>query len=309
MARAKTDHFPLLDYIDGLMDELRELAPKAARGESADAVHDARVATRRIKAAIDLMEKVVSRKHRKPLLKITRTLRKRLGSVRDLDVMLAQLGTMKSPHQASAVDWITQTLARRREKAVAKAAADLPPSKVLSRLGAWWGLRQEILLVRDAVPSLLAESIHIQLDALVTQAQTLADPHLLRIAAKSLRYTLEMARAQKLSVHRSVLAHFKRIQDALGRWHDDVVLAERIMAESAEQMLAHHDAVLQEAALSLAATLVRRGRRQLGKLSHLWQRDGSALVQQIRLAFPLTLPAEQPASAGPEAAEPTIPGF
>src|ERR1700690_2598066 len=96
-------HFPLLEYLDELVDELRDLTPTAARGEDADAVHDARVATRRLKAALDLMDQVVARKHRKPLTRISRSLRKRLGELRDLDVMLDHLSKIKSARHEPAV--------------------------------------------------------------------------------------------------------------------------------------------------------------------------------------------------------------
>ena len=41
----------LLAYLDDLVDHLRRLVPKALRGNNPEAIHDARVATRRLKAA------------------------------------------------------------------------------------------------------------------------------------------------------------------------------------------------------------------------------------------------------------------
>ena len=43
----------------------------------------------------------------------------------------------------------------------------------------------------------------------------------------------------------TVMRLFKKMQDALGQWHDLVVMAERLMSLSIEQLLAHHDALVQ----------------------------------------------------------------
>jgi CHAD domain-containing protein len=275
----------------------------AGRGDNADAVHDARVATRRLKAALDLLDPVVPGRHHKPLNKISRSLRKCLGRLRDLDVMLNHLAKIKSARLERAVNWLTENLQEARQKAIVRAGQDLEPAKVLSRLGSWYGLRQEILAARDAVPSLLAASIHLQLDAFIEQMQPPADPHQLRIAGKSLRYTLEMAKAQKMPLPKKAIAHFKRVQDALGLWHDDVVLAERIMRESADNMLAHHDAELQQTLLLLAIAMIKRARRQLAKAAELWARQGTELAEEIREAFPLTTAVEEP----PRSASPLAP--
>jgi CHAD domain-containing protein len=305
MAKSIQEKFPLLDHLDGLVEELRGLVAKAVAGEDAegkasavDAVHDARVAARRLAAAVDLVEQVVPGKKRRPFAKIIRSLRRRLGRLRDLDVMLGHLSKIKSVRLQPAVEWITGILQEARGQALHRAAADLPPSRVLPRLGSWWGLRPEILAARDAAPSLLAEAIHLHLGAYAEQAEKMSDPHLLRLAGKSLRYTLEMAKAQKLRLPAAVLRHFKRMQDALGLWHDDVVLIERLLAESAERMLAHHDAALQQTVLSLAAMMTRRAQHQLVKVSEYWKRDGTEIARQITEAFPLTTPA------APSATEP-----
>src|SRR5207237_1802689 len=137
---------------------------------------------------------------------------------------------------------------------------------VLTKLGAWWGLREEVAEAGEAVDSLLADSLHQQLDAFATQAGRLMagdrrtagadgeagprqDPHQLRIAGKGLRYTLEMAAAQGHKLPAAVIRHFKKMQEALGLWHDYVVLTERAMAVSLDELLPHHDAAMQQKVL------------------------------------------------------------
>src|SRR6185312_16160926 len=80
-----TKGFPLLAYLDELVEDLHKNVNKALRAFDADAIHDARVATRRLKAAMGLLESVISSEHRKPFGKVLKKLRRRLGPLRDLD--------------------------------------------------------------------------------------------------------------------------------------------------------------------------------------------------------------------------------
>ena len=70
------------------------------------------------------------------------------------------------------------------------------------------------------------------------------DVHELRIAGKLLRYTLELAEPLGYQLSPSVLKSFKQLQEALGLWHDDVVLGERALFDRARA-----DAVLPPAAV------------------------------------------------------------
>jgi CHAD domain-containing protein len=150
--------------------------------------------------------------------------------------------------------------------------------------------------------------VHLQLDAFVEQADDLTgdrrnDPHQLRIAGKSLRYTLEMAREHGNRLPGSVVSLFKRMQTALGLWHDYVVLAERIMRESVECDLALHDPRLQVELLGVVQLCLRRSESQMKKMAELWKTRGQTLTQTIRQAFPLTEHIEAPVEAIPAAAE------
>src|ERR1700678_3466026 len=95
MAEMKEDSFPLLTYLDGLVEDLRGLIPKAVKQQDEAAVHHARVSTRRLKAALELMEPALSGKCRKPFAAVTKKLRRQLGPLRDLDVMIERLGETK----------------------------------------------------------------------------------------------------------------------------------------------------------------------------------------------------------------------
>jgi len=283
-------NFPLLKYLDTLVEDLRKLIPPALKGQDVDVVHDARVATRRLKAATQLLDSVVSARCRKPFDRVTRRLRRQLGPLRDLDVMLQHLGKVRDAKSKAAVDWLKNRLSECRAAAVAAAQKQAPAPRMLARLGSWWGLRQEIAEARDAIEYLVAESVHLQLDAFAEQAASLGknDPHAWRIAGKSLRYTLEMAKAHGLPLPREVTTLFKRIQDALGLWHDYVVLSERMLCEIVDSDLALHHPQLAEQILSLSQSNLRKARTQLSKAAEWWKPRSGQLCEGIRRAFPLT---------------------
>src|SRR5687768_14720757 len=107
--QAPLAEIPLLVYADGLMDALRRHVPKALGEWDGEAIHQARVATRRLKAALDLMRPVIPDKRHKPFARLLRNLRRRLGPLRDADVMLDHLRELAaSPKSAAAATWLSE---------------------------------------------------------------------------------------------------------------------------------------------------------------------------------------------------------
>jgi CHAD domain-containing protein len=294
MPRKRKDEFPLLTHTDDRVEDLRRLVPKAMKQWDADAIHDARVATRRLKAAIDVLQPILSSDHRKPFGKILRKLRRQLGPLRDLDVMLDHLEHLGTSRSNDARRWVIEHLESDRDELRKRTTSKMDPPKILARLGAWWGVREELAECRDAVDVLLAESLHLQLDAFIERAgseEVAGDPHALRIAGKSLRYTLEMAVEEGHRLPAALMRAFKQMQDALGQWHDFVVLAERLMQVSLDEQLPHHDAAMQLGVLDLARICVSRAARQLDRFSSLWSARGGELTRAIRESFPLSRPS------------------
>lgn len=309
MASKDSDDFPFLDYLDELIEELHQNVPRALRDFDVEAIHQARVATRRLKAAIDLVGPCLTDDHRKSLNKRLKNLRRRLGPLRDLDVMIGHLEELAGkPAHAQAATWLRDHLARLRELKREESRKEAAPADILSKLGAWWPVRQEILDAREAIDSLLAESLHLQLDAFAERAMQVAsmptsqsevskdrqDPHELRIAGKLLRYTLELAQHQGHKLPGSVLRNFKRMQERLGTWHDYVVLVERVMRVSLDESVSYHNLALQESLLSLARMCLARAQKELAGFSKLWRERGDEVARTIRERFPLTRPISEP---------------
>src|ERR1700677_3092632 len=115
MVKTEQEQFPLLAYIDELVEELRGHVPKAMKHWDPGAIHQSRVATRRLKAALDLLRPVLSDEHLKPFSNVSRKLRRRLGPMRDLDVMIGHLGDLKSKPHAQAIQWLEERLGHCRQ--------------------------------------------------------------------------------------------------------------------------------------------------------------------------------------------------
>jgi CHAD domain-containing protein len=305
----KKAEFPLLAHIDELMAKLGDLVPEAFDTFDVEAVHAARVTTRRLSAALDLLNPVLSKRHRKPVAAGLRHLRKRLGPLRDADVLVGHTADLaKDEKLASAAGWLAVRLEAGRDDLRRETKASVSAKRELRRTEAWPAVRGEVAEARSAVDSLLAESLHLQVDAFAEQADRLAenlraaaapavdphrqDPHALRIAGKALRYTLEMAAAEGRSPGSAVAKTFKRLQDQLGAWHDHVVLADRALQEVVESELAHHDPAAAEQMLDLVKVVVRRSARDLEAFAKLWSQQGAGLAAKIRAAFPLTRPLD-----------------
>jgi CHAD domain-containing protein len=303
MASSDKKEFPLLVYLDELVEDLHKNVNKALRAFDADAIHDARVATRRLKAAMGLLESVVSSEYRKPFEKVLKKLRRRLGPLRDLDVMIDHLQKTESiAAHAVAAAWMRERLSTQRDEQRLHAGKKGAPADVLAKLGSWWSVREEIVEAREAVDTLLSESLHLQLDAFAEQAGQLStepgshreDPHQLRITGKSLRYTLELAKSQGHKLPAAILKGFKKMQEALGNWHDAVVLVERAMSTSLDHALSFHHPQTQDQLLKLTRLHLNQSERELANFSKLWQKHGRAVADTIRQRFPLTRAVTEP---------------
>jgi hypothetical protein len=232
--------------------------------------------------------------------------------------MIGHLQTIqrRATHRTAAA-WLEGRLTEARATARADSLDEESPNRLLAKLGNWWGLREEVIEAREQVHALLADALHLQLDSFAQQADLLGnkqagvkqDPHQVRIAGKALRYTLEMAKREGHAIPGRVAKAFKRMQDALGTWHDFVVLTERGLRDSMDTLLAHHDMQLQRQVLDLSRMTLDRARKELDRFSALWAAEGPELLQTIRAAVPLTKAVAVPEAITPGAitAEPTTP--
>lgn len=305
---AKRHAGSLLDYVDAQVRLLHEAAPQAMSSFDAGAIHKSRVATRRLKAGLDLLAPLVGEEALRDEARAGRRLRRRLGPLRDLDVMIGHLQALRAPPGAEAGRrWLIDRLEREREEARREVADGRAMEKAMARLADWWKVRGAADQARAAAGAALAESAHAQLESFARSAERLdaegraapgLDVHDLRIAGKSLRYTLEMAEADGVRMPRAALRAFKRMQDALGLWHDHVVLCETAMRASTQTLLAHHDPDLQASVLRLAEWALRRSGARLRDFARLWRAQGQALRDLLHGALPLSRSRTDPGPPG-----------
>ena len=312
---------PLCRYADPLIDDLRKQVPAALDEWDADAIHDARVSTRRLRAALDLLEPAVPPKLLSPLKRTLRRIRDALGELRDNDVMLKLLEPLiRHPKLGAAAGWANSGLLDRRnsERRKIHRKKKHSPATLLTRLDDWEPLREQIVALGDVGEQLMVASLAAQWNAFVSMTRPTdlfrpQDPHELRISGKLLRYTFEMLRCTSQKPPAAVLRSFKRMQDALGEWHDYVVLSETMMRLSLRELLAHHDPKLQVKVLALADFALHRSERALRRFMTLWEQRGpeiSAVVEQLVSRRPSPRPGRSPqtgrgrgGSIAPEATE------
>jgi CHAD domain-containing protein len=229
--------------------------PGTRLGEDIEALHDMRVATRRMRSAFRVFgdyyqPKVVAR-----YVKGLKRTRRALGPVRDLDVFRAKVqayvSTLPEPEQGS-LDGFLVVLERRREAARQRMLTYLDDSKYhrfVERFGEFvemegMGSRTVGLdggephpyRVRHVAPA----ALYARLAAVRAYDEwvTIPNPplerlHALRIACKRLRYTLEFFEEVLGPDTRAVVKEIVTMQDHLGALQD-VVVARRILGETLE---------------------------------------------------------------------------
>jgi CHAD domain-containing protein len=294
MPRLSPPTVPLCRYVDRLVGKLRRRVPAALQDGDSKAVHESRVSTRRMRAALELLAPVVPAKLVSPLRKTSRRLRRRLGDMRDLDVMLDSVQSLqKRTKHAAAARWVDAHLRDARTRARRKAQKKRTAAELLQRLSDWPPLREQVVTIAGILDGLMISSLRSQWDAFAAKADARAtnlfeandgqvtNPHELRIAGKMLRYTFEMLDQAGHALPPLVGRTFKRMQTALGDWHDCVVLAERIMRLSLDESLALRDPAMEAKVVELARFVLRRGDRALRRFATLWSENGGAVAEVV----------------------------
>jgi CHAD domain-containing protein len=216
----------------------REL-PSASSGD-VNAIHQARVATRRVRAALP----IVTRGSRRRKLKRSFTrLTRALGGVRELDVAILTLDELVSDPSLpkEGLEQLRAILQEERQRFYTEMNAILQHVD-LDRLQRRTLVAVERAAQRDSEQSDLkrlksvvrrAGKRALDLQAAIENAGNiyLADRlHQVRIAVKKLRYVLEVARELSRSRASARIRLLKNVQDLLGRMHDLEVMITRIRA-------------------------------------------------------------------------------
>lgn len=207
-------------------------AVPAARSGGDDGIHRARVASRRLREVVPVVdgEGPDARRARRAVRRVTRA----LGPVRELDVSLQVYAglNLQPPLLAPADAAVRLALTRARARAFREASAAITPARMAALSSAIEALAAaRVAMPRADVLAAVAARIARRTRALsraLDDAGTMYAPerlHAVRIAAKRLRYALEVGgdvRWGPTAARRRVL---RGVQDLLGELHDLQVLA------------------------------------------------------------------------------------
>ena len=195
---------------------------RLSSGRRAEAVHGFRTAARRLQTLLEQLVMDNNRKHKK-LLKILNRIRKSAGKVRDIDVQLEALRSLKVPQEPRRKTQLMQALIELRARHERRLHKLMKKQDIR-------GLRKRL---RRAEESMTFDS---SLDPLSVSRQMLKSIpipqgpideetlHRYRLVVKRARYAAEFA--PKSAESTKFLAELKGLQDSLGSWHDWLTLTQ-----------------------------------------------------------------------------------
>jgi CHAD domain-containing protein len=205
-----------------VFQKLEQDLVKLSSKPRAENVHRFRTGTRRLQILLGELSPKMDRNQKK-LLKLLGRIRKRAGKVRDLDVQLAALRSLKIPQEPRRKTQLVNHLIELRaqqEKKLRKAVDEDTVREIRKRLKrAGKNFNTEASRDPLAVAAGMLEAIN-RGDAPLTEALL----HQYRILSKRARYAAEFAETSAKA--QEFIAGVKRIQDALGDWHDWLTLTQ-----------------------------------------------------------------------------------
>lgn len=251
-----------------LAREITRLSKKSAP----EAVHKFRTHSRRVEA---LLSEVVLEQHRndRKLLKLLARLRKKAGRVRDLDVQIAALHSLKVPlgngHKAQFLQALVAERTRREQK-LARAFDPETAAQLRQRLKR----AARRMMIPDTNEPLAA--VLRKLTALGQRHVPLTEKtlHQYRIIGKRARYVAELSHDGPET--QRVVEHLKHMQDVIGDWHDWLKLTQK-----AEELLG---SVRESALVAMLRNVTQAKFRQ-----------SLDAVAELRTALPGKTPGSQPA--------------
>ena len=207
--------------------------------EDIERIHDMRVATRRVRSALTLCEKCLpgklARKWNKQMRRVTRA----LGYARDADVQIDFLqGFLDNLTEVRYQPGVRRLLLRLQQKRgksqskVVKAMDDMEQCGILGEMGrvlrqirvrarmrhvddsSPYVYRQAYLAISLGLENMLACEIY------VNQPDRIDELHAMRIAAKRLRYTMEVFEPLYHGDLKQILKTIRKVQTTLGDIHD-----------------------------------------------------------------------------------------
>ena len=231
------------------------LEPKVLRGDDPDAIHDLRVASRRLQQILDLL---YPKPRTQKLCKLRRTIRRArrsLSVVRNYDVLLSHAESALSRKRLARREvWTVfrDYLSDRRDASFRKAARKLGTlnltncflriKSLLDAIGPVPADDEKLPDHAGGTPTLETRMIESLRKAwtglhdrlLESQKESSQTLHPVRIAAKRLRYLIEAMVELHVPGSKPAVNYLRQIQQHLGDWHDLEVLEQVMLAMVAD---------------------------------------------------------------------------
>jgi CHAD domain-containing protein len=219
----------------------RQLAAAVAGKDTG--VHQARVASRRLREALPVLTEGLDHSQAGRAQRKIRRLTQALGSVRELDVtlhLIDETGEKSTVPRAALAEVRALVIEEREERrgVMLERLKEVDTDKLKRRLDS---VREALLhptaghAWRGVLALRIAKRAR-RLEKAIDHAGQIYEPeglHDVRIAAKKLRYSLEIADESGAVPCKEPLRVIKRVQDALGRLHDLQVLQHHVAAVGA----------------------------------------------------------------------------
>lgn len=247
MAKKPTDPVCIFgaSVISRYLEAMRKEVTGVKQAVDIEYIHRMRVASRRMRSALDSFQLCFNKKTYQRILKDVRQVTRALGEARDLDVQLEALEheilKYSSPRLAPGLKRLQLRMINARSRAqthVIQAMNRMESDSVLEEIEAWTAplLAQasSVYLYSPELYTLAFNSIREEMDEFLRHEDLIHDPanvselHEMRIGAKHLRYTLEIFEELYGSRIKPYIEEMKNIQDQLGNIHDLDVWIEMI---------------------------------------------------------------------------------
>jgi CHAD domain-containing protein len=279
-------------------------------------VHQARVASRRLREALPVLTEGLEHTKSGKAQQKVRRLTQALGTVRELDVTLHLIDELADkplvPRAALAeVRALVMEEREQRRTVMLERLKGVNTDKLKARLDS---VRQSLLHPTPghawrATLALRVAKRARRLDNAIENAGQIYAPeglHQVRIAAKKLRYSLEIADESGVVPCRDALRAIKRVQDALGRLHDLQILQHHVAAVGAAP---RHRRSTPDAGLAILSRLIEDQCRHLHgryvksmpplrEAVEAARRDIPVRLTALRRTAKMTLAARRRASGG-----------
>lgn len=316
------------------LEQLLKQEAGVRAGDDPECIHDARVASRRLRNALRMFRDDLPAKRGKQWRRWARDVTRGLGPARDLDVRIEFLidhrGELDNgaPSSGAAIDRLLLRLRQTRQHEQRPAVVTMERcarSKKRAALQAWIQAHASDAPPPRAGGSLrnwARSAIQLRLEHLAVHSLQIADPaaieahHALRIAVKHLRYALEVCEPLAPTLIKQELSQLRRMQTLLGDLHDcDVWIAylPQFTAEERERHVAHFGTpagfeLFAQGLQTLSGVFARRREMLHAETLTSWRAWSTpAHLDALLTAFnePAAPTAAEPAAPQPLAAAPT----